>query len=230
MPNLENAHIARLKKGKYNFEILVDVEKALDFKKGKQVNISDVLASYEIYKDAKKGERASNLKEVFNTEDVEEIAKEILLKGEIQLTAEYLKKERERMLKEIIAEVHRQAIDPTTKLPIPTTRIENALKEVKFNVELRKSVQKQVEELVSKLKYVMPIKIEMKRISIIVPAQYTGKSYSAIKSLGNIEKEEWLNDGSLKVTLAILAGDYNDFVEKISKLTQGNVEIKDLTN
>lgn len=227
MPNVDTAHIARLKKRGNNFEILVDAAKALDFKHGQNIPMSDILAGFEVYKDARKGERASNLS-VFGTDDVEKIAEIILREGEIQLTAEYLKKEREKRLKEIINEIHKQAIDPVSKLPIPVTRIENAFEEIKFHVDINKSLQKEVEEVIDKLKYIMPIKIERKRLSVVIPASYAAKSFSVLKQFSKIENEEWLGDGSLRAVVSLLAGDYNDFVNSISKSTKGEVEIKNM--
>jgi len=70
------------------FEILVKPDPALDFKLGKQISLSQILAIDEIYSDAGKGTRASieKLKQCFGTIDTVKIAEKILKEGELQLT------------------------------------------------------------------------------------------------------------------------------------------------
>ena len=81
----------KYKKEGYNFEIIVYLRKALEYKEGKIKDIREVLTVEEIFKDSKKGERASteSLKKAFGTTDILEIAKEILKNSEIPLPTEY---------------------------------------------------------------------------------------------------------------------------------------------
>ncbi len=58
MVTLDKAVIARLKKAGMEFEILVDPYLARDLKEGKEVDFEELLAVEEVFKDAKKGERA----------------------------------------------------------------------------------------------------------------------------------------------------------------------------
>ena len=97
MTNINEAVIARLKSNGHDFEILVDCNKAMDFKTGKEIPLSDILAIEKIFSDSKKGMEPSEveLKNAFNTDNVEEIAKKIIKKGDIQLTSEYKAKIRE---------------------------------------------------------------------------------------------------------------------------------------
>ena len=227
MVNVNEAHIARLKKQGRTFEILVDTEKALKFKNGADVPIEEILASYEIFKDAKKGERASGLKEVFGTEDIYEIAKIILKEGEIQLTAEYLRKLKEQKYREIVQLIHENALDPTTNLPIPIQRIENAMKEAKINIDPNKKPEEQLKDIVKKLKLVIPIKLQKKELMLTIPPELVGKIYHIVREMCEIEKEEWKNDGSLRMFISITAGKFGEFVEKIGKISHGSIEIKD---
>ena len=63
MVDVNKAIIARLKKEGEIFEILVDCDKALDFKSGKKIALDDVLATFDIFKDVKKGLKEGTLKE-----------------------------------------------------------------------------------------------------------------------------------------------------------------------
>ena len=105
MVNVDKAVIARLKAEGSNFEILVDCASALALKEGKTVDMHDVLAAMQIFSDAHKGLVASEhaIKQIFGTNDVGEVASQIIHKGEIQLTQEYRENLREEKRKQIVA-------------------------------------------------------------------------------------------------------------------------------
>ncbi len=125
--------------------------------------------------------------------------------------------------------IHQNAINPQTKMPIPYDVIERALEEAKVNINPQKSAESQLDEIVKKLKYVMPIKIEKKRLILKIPAQYSGKIYNELHRLAKIEKEDWNSDGNLVVTISISAGNYGSLIETIEKDAHGNIEVKDIT-
>jgi len=80
--------------------------------------------------------------------------------------------------------------------------------------------------LIAKLKTIIPIKIETKRIKITIPAQYTGQVYGHLQD--NKEKEEWLPNGDLQVILNMPAGLLMDFYDKINSLTHGAVQSEEM--
>ncbi|MEM4500005.1 MAG: ribosome assembly factor SBDS [Candidatus Woesearchaeota archaeon] len=222
-------HIARLKRNGKIFEIHVDPEKALEFRNGKNIPIRDILLSYDIFKDVKKGDRASGLQETFGTTDVEKVAEIILREGELELTAEFLRKRAEQMRKEVITMIHENAIDAKTKLPIPIDVIERALDEAKVNINPNRSVKDNFDEAISKIRFVLPIKLETKKLFMRIPSAYASKSVGLVKRFAKILKEDWLQDGSLSFELEVTAGKYLELISQISKLTQGSADIKDLT-
>ena len=71
---------ARITRTGEKFEILVKPEPALDYKTGKPIALSQILAIEEIYSDAGKGTHASSekLEKAFGTIDALKIAEEIL--------------------------------------------------------------------------------------------------------------------------------------------------------
>jgi ribosome maturation protein SDO1 len=123
--SLEDAVVARLKKGTDHFEILVDPYEAEHIIEGKTDAILKALAIDAIFSDSKKGTHASTelLQKYFNTTSVEPIAKEIILKGEIQLTTDQRRELQEQKRKRIIDMIVKNAMDPRTKTPHPRTRI-----------------------------------------------------------------------------------------------------------
>lgn len=227
MVDVDKAVVARLEKNGKTFEILVDCDKALEFKKGKSVSMDDILAVDEIYKDVKKGDKASehDLKNIFKTTDFIEISKVIIGKGEVQLTREHLAKQRVEIRKQIINMIHRNAVDPKTGLPHPPQRIESAMEEAKVHVDENKSAADQVDDILKKLKIIIPIRFETKKVQVIIPAKFSGQSFHILKSYGN-PKTEWLGNGSLKASLELPGGLIDEFFSKLNGLCHGEVESK----
>ncbi|MFW6450251.1 MAG: ribosome assembly factor SBDS [Nanoarchaeota archaeon] len=228
MVNVEDAVVARLKTAGTNLEVLVDSENAVKLKEGEDIDINDVLASQNIFFDAKKGMLASEtkLKEIFGTDEPSEIAKKIIKQGEVQLTAEFKNKLREQKKKKVLQLLHMNCVEPRTKNPIPLNRLELALDEAKIKIDEHKSAEQQLNEIVKKLHPVLPIKMEKTEINAKIPPQYAGKSYSTIKSIGTVLKEAWQNDGSLNVIMEVAAGQKNEIIDKLNDITKGEAEIK----
>lgn len=220
--------IARYEAKGHRFEILVNPDLALKVKEGKTVNIDELLVGDYVYKDARKGLKASpeSLKAVFGTDDIKKVALEIIKRGEIHLTAEQRRKIIENKRRQIISLIARNAIDPKTKLPIPPKRIELAMEQARVSIDPFKSPESQVEEIVSKIARIIPIKIAKAYIAVKVPPQFSGKAYKVLSSIGEIKKSNWLSDGSLLVEIEIPAGMQEEFIERINKLTHGSANIK----
>jgi ribosome maturation protein SDO1 len=226
--SLDDAVIARLESHGSSFEILVDPDLALDFRKGKEVEISEILASEEIFKDSKKGDRASpeNIKEVLGSDNVFEAAKTIIRKGELQLTTQQRKKLQEDRRKQVIAIIARNAINPQTKLPHPPSRIELAMEEARVRIDLFKPAEEQVPDVLKVLRPLIPIKFEKKEVAVKVPAQYAGRAAGEVKHYGEIKKEEWQKDGSWICVIELPAGIVEEFFDKLNQTTHGDVETK----
>src|SRR5574341_2476864 len=90
----ETLNLARIKKGTDVFEIVVNPDQAVYFRHHPETNIRDALVYPKVYSDVKKGLLASEqrMQAVFGTTDHLEAAKQIIIKGDIQVTAEYRKK------------------------------------------------------------------------------------------------------------------------------------------
>lgn len=220
-------NLGRLKKGGETFEVIIDPDKILEFRKHK-VELKETLLYEKVFSDAKKGLEASSelLKQVFETENPLDIAKIILSEGEIQFTQEYRDEKRAEKLNKILAIITRNAIDAKTGLPHPRNRIESAMEEARVKIDMFKDAEDQVEEIVNKLKPIMPIKLAMIEIQVKIPAQFTGKAYASVSKFGKIRQDNWLSDGSWLCSVELPAGIQNEFFDEINKLTQGQVETK----
>ena len=216
---------ARIKvKGK-QYEIHVDLDEALKVKEGGG-DIISALDCNAIYYDIHKGEVASNsdLKDAFGTTEIYKAATQIIQKGEVQKTQEVRSAEREQRVKQVISLVVRNAVDQNGR-PYTEERIRRAAEEVHFNFDNRPA-ESQMTDLIDKIKTILPIKIELKRIKLIIPARFTGQVYGIIKDFK--ESEEWLPNGDLQVIVNVPAGIQIDFYDKVNGVTHGAVQSEEL--
>ncbi len=209
------------------FEILVRPEEAFRFREGEQVSLEDVLWTDTVYKDHRKGLKASPeaLRKAFGTDDVRKIAEKILKEGEIQITSEQRRKLIEAKRRKIITYIARNAVDPRTGKPIPEKRIEAAMEELRIGVDPFKDAEAQAVEIVRKLARIMPIKLARALIEAVIPPEFSGRVYSELRRLGEVKRADWLNDGSLRVELEIPAGAQVEVVSRLQSLTRGRAQV-----
>ena len=226
--SVDKAVIARLKTHGETFEVLVDPYLARDFKEGKDVPIEEILATPYVFKDAHKGDKASEheMEKIFGTSDPYEVAKIILRKGEVQLTAEQRRQMLEDKRRYIATIIHRHAVDPRTGYPHPVDRILRAMEEAGVHVDLFKDAEAQVPGVLKAIRPLLPIKMEVKVIAVKVPGDYVGKAYGEVRKFGKIKREEWANDGSWLFLIEIPGGIEEEFYEKLNALTKGNAVTK----
>ncbi len=213
--------IARIKiKGKH-YEILVDADKALQLKQGKPVSIENTLAIDKIFSDYKKGLNvsASDLQTAFDTSDIKTIAEKIIKSGEIQIPKEYKDKERENKKKQIVDFLSRYAIDPRTEKPHTAERISAAIEQAGISID-NKPVEQQISGALVKLKVILPIKIQTKKLKLRIPAEHTGRVYGLLQDYK--ESENWLANGDLECTINLPVGLQDDFYDKLNGITHGS--------
>jgi len=228
MVRMDEAVIARLEKDGTRFEVLVDPEGAQKMRDGVEQDLSLILAAEEIFKDSKKGDRAADetIQKAFGTSDTLEVAKQIILHGEIQLTTDQRHKMQESKRMQIVAYIARNAINPQTKAPHPPARIELALKEAKCAIDPFKPVEMQVKDILDKIRPLIPIRFEKVKVAVRMSGEDYGKSYGDLKGVGQIINEEWQPNGNWIGIIEIPGGLQDELREKLNKKTKGKVEIK----
>jgi len=104
MVDLDQAIVARYESHGESFEVLIDPAVVQKMKDGKEVDLLDHMVIDTIFKNAKKGTRASEdkIKEIFGTTDPTAVARTIVLKGEVQLTTEQRKIMQDNKRKRIV--------------------------------------------------------------------------------------------------------------------------------
>ena len=218
---------ARLKRNGENFEIIVDLDEALKFKKGE----SDFIEAEgdRIFRDSKKGMAVSRdeLETAFGTNDVSEIVKKIVKEGEVLVNQEHRNEEREKKFRQVVDFLTRNSIDPQTGHPHTSERIKNALEQANVNIK-NAPIETQIKEILESINSIIPITIKTKKLQVTIPAMHTGKAYGVLNPYK--EKEEWLGDGSLSVLLNVPSGAVMEFYDKLNSVTHGSAiaeEIKE---
>lgn len=231
MISLDDAVVARLETHGLKFEILVDPELADKMRHGDEsVVIEDAVAALYVYENASHGDKSpdEDLQKVFKTTAFEEIARQIILKGEIHLTTEQRRHLMEEKRRRVIAFIARNAVNPQTGLPHPVTRIELALEEVRINFDPFKSVDDLVKETVKALRPLLPIRFEERRIAVRFPMDFASRGYAAVAGAPyvTLEKNEWQNDGSWICVVKIPAGMQEEFFNLANHAAKGDAQLK----
>ena len=228
MVSLDDAVTAHIKKGSKEFEILVDPELALAYKRGEAVNIADILAVESVFENASRGDKIaeSDLVSVFHTDDVLQIAAHILKEGEIQLTKEQRKRFLEEKRRLVVTFIAQNAVNPQTMAPHPPQRIEIAMEEAKVNIDPMKSVDELVQITMKAIRPLIPIRFEEVSVAVKIPALYAPKAYGDVSAFGKMLKNEWQRDGSWIAVVRIPAGMQTDFYALLNHITKGEAETK----
>ena len=228
MVNLDDAIIARLESHGETFEVLLDPAVVDILKTGKAVDFTEYMAVEAVFKNSGKGTRPAEdkIKEVFGTDNIADIAKKIIEKGEIQITAEQRKDMLDAKRQQVVTYIAANAINPQTKLPHPYTRIELALEEVKFHVDPFKPLEKEIEEAMKLLRPLIPIKFERSKIAIKLKGEDYGRCFDDLVHYGIVEREEWSSDGHWVGLMELPAGLVPELTEKLKNKTKGTASVK----
>jgi len=220
MPNT----VARIKRTGKNFEIIVDLDNAIKFKKGLSKSID--AESDRIFTDSKRGLAASNsdLTAAFGTDDINTIVQKIVKDGEVLVTQEHRDEEKDKKIKQVVDYIVTNASDQTGR-PYTPEKIKSALEQAHINIK-NVPVENQIKDIIAELSKVIPIKIEKKKFEIIVPAIYTGQVYGIISPYK--EDEKWLDNGDLKAIVACSSGVILPFFDKLNSATHGSAITKEI--
>ena len=226
---VDKSTIVRLSAGNEKFEILVKPDPALEYKLGKKMDISNIMISDEIYSDASKGTKSSTekLMKAFKTTDQFEIAKQIMAKGDLNLNTDRRRKMIEEKKRQIVEYINKNFVDPKTHMPHPISRISTVLDDARVAIDPFKRLDDQIKNIIEPLKKLLPLKSEILELTVTVPAQFSGQSFSVFKSIGDIKSEQWLSDGSLQVVLNLNAGMKSSFLDRIGTATKGSAQVSE---
>lgn len=132
---LTNVAVIRLRRGGKRFEVACFKNKVLNWRSGVEKDIQQVLQADHIFINVSKGEvaKTGDLKKVFGTTDVEEIAKIILDEGEVQVSEKERQVEAEKRLLDVCTFLTTRIFNKTTGLPFTSSAIESLLRQIGFS-------------------------------------------------------------------------------------------------
>eukprot|EP00375_Theileria_parva_P003193 XP_765874.1 hypothetical protein [Theileria parva strain Muguga] len=186
-----NVAIVRLKVKGERFEIACYKNKVFNWKSGIENDIEERCVNYSI------GKLANNkqLLTAFNTTDINVIIKQILDKGEYQVS----KEEREQLLKsifnDIITILHEITINPQTGNSLSRTMLENALKSSGFSISLNKSTKIQSLKALQTLQQKYPNLIQRCKMKLKLNFQ-SSQYYQVLSFINNHNASNHLTDSS----------------------------------
>ena len=218
---------ARIVKGGKRFEILVDEAEAIRFRRGEPgSSFNAAVLTDAVFYNLKSGEHASadDMEVKFGTNEFEAVCTKIIKEGEVVRTTESRKEDQNKQYKQVVDFLVKNAVSPEGR-PYPENTIMKALSEAHVNVK-NKPVESQITEIMDQLSKILPIKIETKKVKLIIPAQHTGKAYGTAKEF--MKEENWMNNGDLEAIVEVPAGLIMDFYDKINDATSGSVLSEEL--
>ncbi len=222
-----DAVVVGLKREHIRYEIFVDPDLAFKYRRGEDIPLESILKSYELYEDAKRGEKAQDelLEDHFGSTDIFDIAPEIIKKGEFKLTHEQRQQLVAERTEAIITYISKRAMNPQTGHPHPPDRIRQAMEEAKVIVDPFIDVEEQVNTVVKSLLVIIPISFDSVKLQITLPATFSGKGYNVVATAGIIKSDSWGQDGSWTGLVEIPASQRQTLYDDLSKLTKGQVRI-----
>ncbi|MHA2423676.1 MAG: ribosome assembly factor SBDS [Candidatus Thorarchaeota archaeon] len=222
-----DAVVVGIKKGHLRFEIFVDPDLAFKYRRGEDIPLEEILKSYEVYEDAKRGERATDMlvEDAFGSAEVFDIAPEIIKHGEFRLTHEQRVQLTEEKTEAIIKDISKRAMNPQTGHPHPPDRVRSAMEEAKVRVDPFITVDEQVPIIVKALRVVIPISFESVKIKVTIPASFAGKGYNVVATAGVIKTDTWEVDGSWTGLVEIPASKRQELYDELNKLTKGQIRL-----
>ena len=122
----------------------------------------------------------------------------------------------ERNRQAVVHRIVNEAIDPRTKSPHPTSRIELAIAEAKVTFDPFKDLDSQFELAVKALRPLLPLSFDVVRLAIKVRGQAYGGLTRLVRE--RIRKEEWLPDGSFACVIEIPMARKGDLLARIGRL------------
>lgn len=128
------------------FNCPVDSHRTFSPALSREKDLDEVLQTHSVFVNVSKGQVAKkeDLISAFGTDDQTEICKQILTKGEVQVSDKERHTQLEQMFRDIATIVADKCVNPETKRPYTVILIERAMKDIHYSVKPNKSTKQQV--------------------------------------------------------------------------------------
>lgn len=215
--------LVRLKKGKKTYEVIVQEGMVQKFRDGAVKQLDEVVATPVVFLNASKGTKASaeQLKDAFDTDDVDAVLRVVLQKGEAQESAGERKEKLDAKRQEILTCIQKNYVSPDGR-PLPLARIENALEQIKPRIDVDVDAQRQVTAMYAKLSGVMPMKKGASGLegTVSVPTKLAGSVSSTIRKHATVHRETYGSQAKFDIEIHA----YDLLMKDLARVTKGEFE------
>eukprot|EP00892_Ulva_mutabilis_P002523 jgi/Ulvmu1/12271/UM087_0005.1 len=220
---LTNIAVVRFKKAGKRFEIACYKNKVLDWRQGSEKDLDEVLQTTEVFQNVSKGLVAHNddLTKAFGTSDREAICREILAKGDLQVSEKERQVELGALFKDVATIIVEKCINPDTQRPYTVGLIERGLKDIHFAVDPKRSAKQQALEALPQLQQRFPIARAMMRIAVSVPMAHRDDLADMLHAGGAVVEEEDIVGDAYTATALIQPGTFRNLYNFVSQRTGG---------
>ncbi|KAJ1797135.1 hypothetical protein LPJ59_003331 [Coemansia sp. RSA 2399] len=225
---LTNVSVVRLRKGGQRFEVACYRNKVTEWRTGVEKDIDEVLQIHQVYMNVSKGQvaKTEELRKCFKTEDVDEVIKEVLMKGEQQVSDKERQHQQHNMLRDIATVVADKCVNPSTQQTYTVTMIEKAMADIHFSVNHNRSAKQQALDVIRQIQEqnTIPISRAQMRIRVVMSAK-EGKRIrdSVMELVASVEDEE--RGEEYELVCLIDPGQYRTLGDLISRETKGAGEV-----
>lgn len=211
----------RLKKGKKTYEVMVQEGMVAKYREGSVKRLDDVLVTPLVFTNASKGTRASaeQLNESFQTDNVEAVITTILEKGEAQESAGERREKMDAKKQEILTVIQKNYVSPDGR-PLPMSRIENAVEQIKARIDVDQDATRQVTAMIPKLSAVMPMKKGSGGLqgTVTVASKLVGAVSGIVRKHATVLRETY--GAQAKYDLEIHS--YDQLMSDLARVTKGD--------
>ncbi|KAL1494252.1 hypothetical protein ABEB36_009876 [Hypothenemus hampei] len=223
---LTNVAVVRIKKAGKRFEIACYRNKVFSWRNQIEKDIDEVLQTHTVFTNVSKGQVAKkdDLIKAFGTDDQTEVCKQILAKGELQVSDKERQSQIDQMWKEIALIVADKCINPELKKPYTVSIIEKVMKDSHFSVKPNQSTKVQALTAIKLIKEANLIPIE--RVKMKLRVGFQGKEAKKLREkltkMENVEVEsEEQIVGAITMVLIVEPGQLKEIENMIKSETKG---------
>ncbi|XP_053728481.1 ribosome maturation protein SBDS isoform X1 [Synchiropus splendidus] len=196
----------------------------------REKDLDEVLQTSSVFVNVSKGQVAKkeDLSKAFGTDDQTEICKQILAKGELQVSDKERQTQIESMFRDIATIVSEKCVNPDTKRPYTVSLIEKAMKDIHYSVKVNRSTKQQALDVIRQLKETMEIQRAHMRLRLVLPAKESKRLKEKLKPmLEVVESEDF--DEELEMVCLVDPGYYREIDELIRCDTKGRGSLEVLS-
>ena len=122
----------------------------------------------------------------FDTDDSKLVIKEILEKGELQITDQERSVMQENIFRDVAVIVADKCVNPENNRPYTVGVIQNAMKEIHYGVNITKSAKSQALDVIKKLKSTMPIARAPMSLRVVFPSDRADQVLKELNAIPGI--------------------------------------------